>query len=80
MGSTDRPASTSPTTLSRSHGGLIFKELQENALSAESVIDFSVNSNPYGPCPDLVSVVRSTRFDTYPDTNAEELKVAVEGA
>ena len=63
---------------SRSHGGLAYRELAQLGLSPDQVIDFSVNSNPYGPCEAVVSAVQSARFDVYPDTNAEELKCAIE--
>jgi histidinol-phosphate/aromatic aminotransferase/cobyric acid decarboxylase-like protein len=63
--------------LNRSHGGLAYRELAQLGLSPDSVIDFSVNSNPYGPCEAVISAVKAARFDVYPDTNAEELKGAI---
>ena len=74
MSASDKKNSKTEIALSRSHGGLAYLELAQLGLSPDQVIDFSVNSNPYGPCEAVVSAVKAARFDVYPDTNAEELK------
>jgi histidinol-phosphate/aromatic aminotransferase/cobyric acid decarboxylase-like protein len=76
MSSTEEPT----LALMRHHGGPSFAELTQLNLRTTPIIDFSVNSNPYGPCEAVTQAVRSAAFDTYPDTNAEELKHAIAGA
>lgn len=52
------------------HGGLILDELSELGLRAGSVLDLSVNINPYGACPELLAAIRAAPLDRYPDSTA----------
>jgi histidinol-phosphate/aromatic aminotransferase/cobyric acid decarboxylase-like protein len=52
------------------HGGLT----PEGGLPDASVLDLSVNINPYGPDPDLCSFLRLQPFDQYPDPQQNELR------
>jgi histidinol-phosphate/aromatic aminotransferase/cobyric acid decarboxylase-like protein len=60
----------------RHHGGALAAELESLGLAPGEVLDFSVNVNPYGPCPEVVAAVRSAPVHLYPDPTA----VAVRGA
>jgi histidinol-phosphate/aromatic aminotransferase/cobyric acid decarboxylase-like protein len=51
----------------RVHGGPADSELLALKLDRESVLDFSVNTNPYGPAPLVVAAVRSAPLEQYPD-------------
>jgi histidinol-phosphate/aromatic aminotransferase/cobyric acid decarboxylase-like protein len=52
------------------HGGLT----PDGALPDPSVLDLSVNINPYGPDPDLVTFLARQAFDQYPDPEQKELR------
>lgn len=56
------------------HGALDFSELEAHGLSAESVIDFSVNNNPYGPSPQVREILHSVVIERYPDRDALALR------
>jgi histidinol-phosphate aminotransferase len=56
------------------HGGLNYHEISNLGLSAEDIIDFSSNCNPYGPPPEIAKAISSSIIDIYPDTEATELK------
>jgi histidinol-phosphate/aromatic aminotransferase/cobyric acid decarboxylase-like protein len=64
----------------RVHGGLHDDELRALRLDAERVLDFSVNTNPYGPCPAVAEAIRSARFDRYPDPGATRVRAALASA
>ncbi|MGQ9814747.1 MAG: pyridoxal phosphate-dependent aminotransferase [Candidatus Roseilinea sp.] len=49
------------------HGALDFAELEQTGLSASKVLDFSVNSNPFGPSPRAVEAFRAIALEQYPD-------------
>ncbi|MCX6065542.1 MAG: histidinol-phosphate transaminase [Chloroflexi bacterium] len=59
------------------HGALDFAELERLGLSAESVLDFSVNSNPFGPSPAVRAAVAATPLDRYPDRESLSLRRAL---
>lgn len=52
------------------HGGLT----PDGTLPDPSVLDLSVNINPYGPDPDLVMFLSRQAFDQYPDPEQKELR------
>ncbi len=52
------------------HGGLT----PDGGLPDPSVLDLSVNINPYGPDPDLAMFLRRQAFDQYPDPEQKELR------
>jgi histidinol-phosphate/aromatic aminotransferase/cobyric acid decarboxylase-like protein len=54
----------------RVHGGPQDAELRSLGIDPAALIDFSVNTNPYGPCPAVVEAIRTARIDRYPDPTA----------
>ena len=54
----------------RVHGGPQDDELRALAIDPATLLDFSVNTNPYGPCPAMIEAVRSSHIDRYPDPTA----------
>lgn len=56
------------------HGALDFAELEQHGLQVDAVLDFSTNTNPYGPTPKVYEALRSTSVDRYPDREALELR------
>lgn len=59
------------------HGGLDYAELEVLRLLPEEVLDFSVNSNPFGPSPRVQQVLARTPLDRYPDREALALRRAL---
>jgi threonine-phosphate decarboxylase len=59
------------------HGGLNYAELRSLGLDPASLIDFSVNINPFGPSPRVLDALR--RFDPahYPDRDVLDLRAAL---
>ena len=51
----------------RVHGGPQDDELRALQIDPATLIDFSVNCNPYGPCVAMVDAIRATPIDRYPD-------------
>jgi histidinol-phosphate aminotransferase len=60
-----------------SHGALDYQELERAGLSPDDVLDFSVNSNPYGPSPLVIEAVSKTPLDRYPDRECLALRRAL---
>jgi histidinol-phosphate/aromatic aminotransferase/cobyric acid decarboxylase-like protein len=60
----------------RTHGGIDEAELAELGVDARTLVDFSVNLNPYGPPPALLEVVHSAALAHYPDMHARAARVA----
>ena len=56
------------------HGALDFTELEQYHLDAGEVIDFSTNTNPYGPSPMVSIALSKTAVDRYPDREAVALR------
>ncbi|PWH15319.1 MAG: aspartate aminotransferase, partial [Ardenticatenia bacterium] len=56
------------------HGGLDYVELEALQLIPEEVLDFSVNSNPFGPSPCVRQALASIPLDRYPDREALALR------
>lgn len=59
------------------HGALDFAELERLGLDPNDVLDFSVNSNPYGPSPLILEAIRSVRIERYPDRESIALRRAL---
>ncbi|MCS7260985.1 MAG: aminotransferase class I/II-fold pyridoxal phosphate-dependent enzyme, partial [Anaerolineae bacterium] len=59
------------------HGGLDYVELEALQLKPEEVLDFSVNSNPFGPSPCVQQALASIPLDRYPDREALALRRAL---
>ncbi|MDB4987051.1 MAG: putative Histidinol-phosphate transaminase [Myxococcaceae bacterium] len=54
----------------RVHGGIDERALRALQIEPSSVLDFSVNLNPYGPCRPVLQAARSAPLDRYPDASA----------
>jgi len=52
------------------HGALDFSELDQLGLAPETVLDFSMNGNPYGPSPQVREALAHVPYDRYPDREA----------
>jgi histidinol-phosphate aminotransferase len=61
------------------HGSLDLAELARRGLSPEEVLDFSVNSNPYGPSPAVSAALARVPLDRYPDRECLALRQALSG-
>ncbi len=59
------------------HGGLDYAELEMLQLTPEEVLDFSVNSNPFGPSPCVQQALARIPLDRYPDREALTLRRAL---
>jgi len=59
------------------HGALDFAELERLGLDPNEVLDFSVNSNPFGPSPVVWEAIRSTPLERYPDRESIALRRAL---
>lgn len=49
------------------HGAIDFAELREWNQEPDNIIDFSVNSNPYGPVKSVGEAISNVPLDRYPD-------------
>jgi histidinol-phosphate aminotransferase len=52
---------------SEAHGGQNIIELREYGIDPAQLIDFSVNSNPFGPAPSVIERVLKVDISKYPD-------------
>lgn len=59
------------------HGAFDYRELERLGLRPEEVLDFSVNSNPYGPSPRAHQALAGLVLERYPDRACLELKRAL---
>ena len=59
------------------HGAPDFAELERLGLSPDVVLDFSVNSNPFGPSPLVRAALASVPLDRYPDRDSLLLRRAL---
>ena len=59
---------------SYAHGGYDYAELKTLGLDRESIIDFSVSTNPFMPPPGIKETLNNIPIDRYPDSQANELK------
>lgn len=55
------------------HGGIDYRELTQLSISPESVLDFSVSTNPFGPPPGIKEVLDGVSITCYPDSESAEL-------
>ncbi len=66
------------------HGARDYKELTRLGLHPDDIIDFSANSNPYGPHPDVLEAVKAAvNFPTlarYPDRDCLALRESIAAA
>ena len=56
------------------HGALDFAELERLGLHPDQVLDFSVNSNPFGPSPTALAALANTPIERYPDRDCLALR------
>jgi histidinol-phosphate aminotransferase len=59
------------------HGALDYSELERLGLRPEEVLDFSVNSNPYGPSPQVREALLHLTIERYPDRECLELRQTI---
>ncbi len=59
------------------HGAFNYAELERLNLNPDEVLDFSVNSNPYGPSPSVLPALATVPVDRYPDREAIALRRAL---
>lgn len=59
------------------HGGINYGELVRLGISPESVLDFSVSTNPFGPPPGIAEALSHAPIVNYPDSEATELVQAL---
>lgn len=55
------------------HGGPNPSELIALGIDPSALIDFSVNSNPFGPSPKILETIRKVNISKYPDRFCAEL-------
>jgi histidinol-phosphate aminotransferase len=59
------------------HGAFDFAELESLGLDPNDVLDFGVNSNPYGTSPLILEALRSVPVERYPDRESIALRRAL---
>ena len=56
------------------HGGIDYSELEKLGISSETILDFSVSCNPFGPPPGIREALDNTSIECYPDSEASQLR------
>jgi len=56
------------------HGGLDYARLRAEGIAPQNVLDFSVNTNPFGPVPAVREAILRTAIYRYPDREAGGLR------
>ena len=59
------------------HGAIDFAELEHLGFHPDDVLDFSVNSNPFGASPQVWQAIRQTPLERYPDRESIFLRRAL---
>ena len=59
------------------HGAVDYEEIAAHGFDAEDIIDFSVNSNPFGPASMVVDALRLASISQYPDKVCGKLRRAL---
>lgn len=59
------------------HGGIDYAEFERLGIDPASVIDFSVNGNPYGPSPAVRAALQDVDIAHYPDRHCLALRRAI---
>ncbi len=62
---------STPTAM---HGAFDYEELTRLGLTPDAVLDFSVNSNPYGPVPGVHAALANVPLERYPDRECLALR------
>lgn len=68
------PRSVLPQIPAAVHGALDYAELQHHQLTPGAVIDFSENSNPFGPAPGVYTALAAVNPARYPDRDCLALR------
>jgi histidinol-phosphate aminotransferase len=69
----------SDTFTSEEHGGIDPLELRRLGISTDTLIDFSVNSNPFGPSPAVIESLKTVDISAYPDRHCSKLRSDLSG-
>lgn len=56
------------------HGGINYAELRDMGITPESVLDFSVCTNPFMPPPGVREIIYTAPIEQYPDSEATEFR------
>ncbi len=56
------------------HGAPDFEELEKIGIRPDQMLDFSVNSNPFGPSPHVAPALQNIVLSRYPDRDALQLR------
>lgn len=59
---------------SEAHGGLHPQELRKYGFKSDEILDFSVNSNPFGPSPQVLQALTKVDISTYPERDSHALR------
>jgi threonine-phosphate decarboxylase len=62
------------------HGALDYEELWRRGLDPGEVLDFSANTNPYGPAKGVRAALAQVALERYPDRDALALRAALSAA
>jgi len=65
------------TTQPSAHGAIDYQELAKQGIAPDDVIDFSENSNPYGPSPAVRAAIINANPARYPDRDCLALRQAL---
>jgi len=61
------------------HGGLEYGRLREEGVDPGEILDFSVSTNPFPPCGEVLEAVGKAAVGRYPDPSSGELCAALAG-
>jgi histidinol-phosphate aminotransferase len=64
-------------THSEDHGGISPAELHRLGIDPHALVDFSVNSNPFGPAPAVLEALQKVDVSLYPDRDCDEIRRAL---
>ena len=56
------------------HGGINYIELEKLGISPETILDFSVSTNPFSYPPEVKEALSAVVIDRYPDSESTELR------
>ena len=56
------------------HGGPDYAELESKGISVDGILDFSSNTNPFGPPPGISESLAKVDISQYPDSDATDLR------
>ncbi len=62
------------------HGAIDYAEMEQLGLNPDAVLDFSQNSNPFGPSPAVQQALQTVDLARYPDRNCRALRRALADA